>query len=61
MYNTIEIFEGKEEKDLKKILKDCLLNYYIKYKEILSNELQKNDIHRTMDSTNKDIIPNERR
>lgn len=57
MYNTIEYFAKKEDAvDLKEILKSCLYNYYKKR----INELQKNKMQGTMDTTISNILPKEK-
>lgn len=61
MYTTKEIFSD-EGYELKDILKSCIYNYYLKYKEqkIDSNELQKKQFHRIIKTSNKEILSNER-
>lgn len=54
----IEEFYAVDGLDLKEVLKSCIFNYYIKYKDEkdTEKELQKNKNHRIMDATNKDEI-----
>lgn len=61
MYTAKEIFSD-EGCELKEILKSCIYNYYLKYKEEKksSNELQKNHIHHIIKTSNKEILSNEK-
>lgn len=51
-------FFKEEGSELKDILKSCIYNYYLKYKEekSFSNKLQNNHFHRIIESSNKEIL-----
>lgn len=59
MYTTKEIF-ADNGCELKEILKSCIYNYYLKYKEQNeSNELQKSHFNRIIETSNEKILLDE--
>lgn len=53
MYNTIEFFNDNG-KDLKDILKSCIYNYYLNYKNT-KNELSDSQNHLIIEMTNNKV------
>ncbi len=56
MYETIEYFK-EDGQELKDVLKSCISNYYLKYKENESlNHLQNKENNRIINIANEEVL-----